>query len=373
MGSRPLSDLISSPYPPYFGIFFAKFWRPSRIVLELELKGGILKLILFYPLLLIIGCGEKAAPDKPFDAPVEKPENNNNSNVESNKEFEIKQENFVSGVNNPYFTLTPGRKFYYDGASPEGIKIHKEILATDHKREIAGVETLATWTREWHDNSLVSDSKNWYAQDKEGNVWWFGENKQDIFGGTIKSKSSEWLAGVNNAKAGIIVPGAPKSGDPIAVAFNGIDQEKAEVLAVGESVQVPRGQLKDCLKIGDYSAGDSPSDTQQYYCKETGNLSVELIPDTFGKLELTKIEDNYSTSDMDIKYPELKFNLSEEQAKEIALGKVLNSDSVTAINLVVRNDDPVYAIDVIDTEKDTTRVYLDVLSGRYLTSEKVKN
>lgn len=342
------------------------------MVLELESKGGILKLFLLSPLLLIVGCGEKAAENK-TDVPTQQPEHNNNNVDNSDKAFEILPENFVSGINNPYFTLTPGRKFYYDGASPLGVKIHKEILATDHKREIAGIETQATWAREWHDNSLVSDTKSYYAQDKEGNVWLFGENKQDIFGGTIKNKDSEWLAGENNAKAGIIVPGAPKSGDPIAVAFNGIDQEKAEVLGLGEAVQVPRGQLKDCLKIGDYSVSNSIDDVHQYYCKETGNLSVELVPDTFGKLELTKIEDNYSTASMDIKYPQLKINIGEDQAKEIALGKVLNSDSVTAINLVLRNDDPVYAIDVIDKEKDTTRVYLDVLSGRYLTSEKVRN
>jgi hypothetical protein len=338
-----------------------------------------LKLFRLYPLLILCAaaCGDKDVDNKPvanIPAPNNKPVAPINNEVEAGKDdaLEIKQENFINGVNNPYFSIRPGRKYFFDGVDPRGIKIHKELLASDQEREIAGVKTLATWTREWHDNSLVSDNKSWYAQDKEGNVWLFGEKNLDIFGSFIKGKGSEWLAGENDAKAGIIVPASAKVGDEIATAFNGIDQEKAEVLGIGEKVQTPKGELSDCLKIRDYSIGEHPSESHNYYCKESGNLSLELVPDTFGKIELTRIEDNFSTAGMNLTYPELKVSLTEAKAKEIALEKVPASDEVTALNIVLRNDDPVYAIDILDEEKDTTRVFLDLNSGKVLSTEKIK-
>ena len=75
---------------------------------------------------------------------------------------------------------------------------------------------------------------------------------------------------------------------------------------------------------------------------------------------------------MNLTYPELKVSLTEAKAKEIALEKVPASDEVTALNIVLRNDDPVYAIDILDEEKDTTRVFLDLNSGKVLSTEKIK-
>ncbi len=340
-----------------------------------------MKLFQFYPLLILCaaGCGDKAVvEDKPTpnladkaDKPVA-PANNQDTNAGKDDTLEIKQENFINGVNNPYFSITPGRKYFFDGMDPKGIKIHKEVLASDQEREIAGVKTLATWTREWHDNSLISDSRSWYAQDKEGNVWLFGQKELDIFGGFSKGKGIEWLAGENNAKAGIIVPANPKVGDEIAAAFNGIDQEKAEVLGVGEKVTTPKGELSDCLKIRDYTIGENAAEFHNYYCKEAGNLSLELIPQTFGKLELTRVENNFSTAGMNITYPEFKVALLEDEAKKIALDEVPASKEVKAIDIVLRNDDPVYSVDVLDENKDTTRVFLDINSGKVLFTQDIK-
>lgn len=337
--------------------------------------------IFFLGMTLLTSCGQESpvvsdtpvttTDDNKTDTPID-----NNLDVDDGKDdavLEVRPENFVSGVSNPYFTLIPGRKLSYDGIDPNGVKIHKEILASDLEREIAGVKTLAAWDREWHDNSLVKDTKRYYAQDKDGNVWLFGETELDIFGGYMKNKGSEWFHGENNAKAGIVVPGVAQVGDEIARAFNGLNEEKAEVLAVGEAIDVPKGAFADCLKIRDYAVGEGAIETYDYYCKDIGNFALELVPDTFGKISLAKVEDNFPTTGLNLNYPELKITVAETKAKEIALDEVLNSDEVTAINLVLRNDDPVYAVDVLDDDKDTTRVFIDINSGKVLTTEKLKS
>ncbi len=331
----------------------------------------------YYPLLLLLaaGCGEKKA-DIADNSSNNPPENSapakEEENLSDDSAFEFRPENFVSGVNNPYFSIVPGRKYFYDGADPEGIKIHKEILTSDQQREIAGVKALTTWTREWRDDSLVSDVKSWYAQDKEGNVWLLGEKEQNIFGGYIKSKGSEWIAGENNAKAGVIVPASPKAGLELPAVFNGAEEEKAQVLGVSEAIKVRDGELSDCLKIKEFSNSEQTREFHNYYCKGSANLSLEVVPDTFGKIELTRIENGHLSAGLNINYPEFKAQLAEEKAKEIALESIENGDSVSALNIVLRNDKPVYAVDIIDKEKDTHRVFVDVNTGNIFSSEKVR-
>ncbi|MCA9508189.1 MAG: hypothetical protein KC505_07210 [Myxococcales bacterium] len=329
----------------------------------------------FYVLLLIFNAGcQEAKNIELAGRTAEWAENSEIDNKQIKEEKtspEFQPDNFISDVSNPFFSLSPGRKYFYDGVSADGVKIHKEILATDQKREIAGVEAFATWSREWHDGSLVSDAKDWFAQDESGNVWHLGQQELNIFGGYLKSRGREWFAEENNAKAGIFIPGAPKVGEEFAVSFNGSDQEKAEVLAVGENFPRIRGQLNNCLKIGNYILGDHPRQFQRYYCKDVGNFSAELIPDSFGKVELTRIEDNHSSASMNISYPELKINFNEEQAKKNALDKVSNSDSVKSIELTLKDDEPAYAIDVLDKDNEVTRVFLDIVRGRFLSLEKL--
>lgn len=332
-----------------------------------------MKTFQYYPLLLVLaaGCAEKKAevvnnvPEIPAPAKEEE-------NLAENSAFQFKPENFVSGVNNPYFSIVPGRKYFYDGADPEGIKIHKEILASDQEREIAGVKALATWTREWRDNSLVSDNKSWYAQDKDGNVWLLGEKDQDIFGKFIRSNGSEWFAGENDAKAGIIVPAAPKPGLELPGVFNGLQEEKTEILGIDEKIKVPEGELANCLKVREFSNAEEKKEWHNYYCKGSANLSLEVVPDTFGKIELTRIENNHPTNGLNINYPELKPALSEDKAREIALENIVNSKDVTGFDIVLRNNEPVYAVDVIDKEKDTHRLFIDLNSGKIFSSDKVK-
>ena len=42
---------------------------------------------------------------------------------------------------------------------------------------------------------LVEDTFDWYAQDKAGNVWYFGEDTKEYKNGRVVSTEGSWRAG----------------------------------------------------------------------------------------------------------------------------------------------------------------------------------
>jgi hypothetical protein len=76
---------------------------------------------------------------------------------------------------------------------------------------------LAVTTTVVHDQvfikgELAEDTEDWFAQDKEGNVWYFGEDTKELANGQVVSTQGSWEAGVDKARAGIFMPAAPKVG-----------------------------------------------------------------------------------------------------------------------------------------------------------------
>ena len=61
---------------------------------------------------------------------------------------------------------------------------------------------------------LIEETFDWYAQDKQGNVWYLGEDSRELDeNGNVISTEGSWEAGVDGAKAGIIMLADPKKGD----------------------------------------------------------------------------------------------------------------------------------------------------------------
>jgi hypothetical protein len=53
---------------------------------------------------------------------------------------------------------------------------------------------------------------DWYAQDRAGNVWYFGEDTTEYENGRPASKEGSFEAGVDGAQPGVIVPAKPRAG-----------------------------------------------------------------------------------------------------------------------------------------------------------------
>ncbi|MEO5952165.1 MAG: hypothetical protein ABIQ44_06790 [Chloroflexia bacterium] len=142
------------------------------------------------------------------------------------------------------------------------------------------MKTLVIWDRSWLDSSLIEETYDWYAQDKAGNVWYFGEDTKQYKDGSLTGTKGSWEAGVNGAEAGIIMGAKPQVGDSYRQEYSkGIAEDTAQVLSVNETVATPYGSFKGCLQTLDASTLDLQLKEHKYYCSEAGG-SVTLIVDT---------------------------------------------------------------------------------------------
>ena len=75
--------------------------------------------------------------------------------------------NFVEGVNNRYFPLTPGTKLVYEGESEDG-KVRTEDYVTFETKQILGVTCVIVNNRVTLDGELIEETFDWYACMLEG-------------------------------------------------------------------------------------------------------------------------------------------------------------------------------------------------------------
>jgi len=82
---------------------------------------------------------------------------------------------------------------------------------THRTRVILGVTCVEVHDTVKTDGKLTEDTLDWFAQDREGNVWYFGENTHELQDGLITTIDGTFMAGVKGDKPGIIMKAIPSS------------------------------------------------------------------------------------------------------------------------------------------------------------------
>jgi uncharacterized membrane protein YkoI len=302
----------------------------------------------------------------------------------------IKPGAFSATVNNPYFTLVPGTQFIYEAKKSEGIE-RIEITVLPETRMVMGVETRIVRDTVYLDGSLIEDTLDWYAQDTEGNVWYFGEDTAEYENGVITSRHGAWEAGVHGALPGIVMKAQPKIDDSYYQEYYaGEAEDRADVLAVNETVDVPHGTFNGCVKTFDYTALDPKSLEHKYYCKETGFTALEVDVTDGERTELVSVETGVigvsatltpSVSGKALPSPATSGSgagmngggtasaalITEVEAKAIALKTV--PGKVTAIEVALRGGMSVYVVEVDADTGSETDVIIDKETGSVLDVE----
>ena len=89
-------------------------------------------------------------------------------------------------IDNPYTTLTPGTTFTYESVTEEGTE-EDIVVVTNETKEILGVTATVVRDTVTLDGELIEDTFDWFAQDKEGNVWYLGEDTKEYENGEVVS------------------------------------------------------------------------------------------------------------------------------------------------------------------------------------------
>ena len=123
--------------------------------------------------------------------------------------------NFVRHVTNPFFPLPPGQTFVYEGHTKDGF-VHNDFIVTRKTKVILGVTCTEVHDVVYLDGELAEDTLDWYAQDNQGNVWYFGESTAEFEDGRPVTVEGSFTAGVNGDKPGSSWRRTPSSATSIA-------------------------------------------------------------------------------------------------------------------------------------------------------------
>src|SRR5918911_2614791 len=119
---------------------------------------------------------------------------------------------FVRHVTNPWFPLRPGTTYVYRGVK-DGERARDVVTVTHRTKVIQGVRTTAVRDLLYLRGKVEERTTDWYAQDKRGNVWYFGEDTAELDRrGRVKTREGTWLSGRDGARAGIFMPAHPRAG-----------------------------------------------------------------------------------------------------------------------------------------------------------------
>jgi hypothetical protein len=137
----------------------------------------------------------------------------------------------------------------------------------DHGRQDAVVHDTVSLN-----GKTTEDTLDWYAQDRDGNVWYFGEATKKLEDGTADTTGS-FESGVNSALPGIIMPGHPKVGDQYRQEYaKGVAEDTGEVLNLtGSETTALTGPVSDLLVTKDSDLLDPTSPPEnKYYLRGIG-------------------------------------------------------------------------------------------------------
>jgi hypothetical protein len=183
---------------------------------------------------------------------------------------------------NPYFPLVVGTVWTYQKGTETIV-----VTVTDQTKIVQGVTTIVVHDVVSIGGQPQEDTDDYFAQHSDGTVWYFGELSRDFEDGELVSIDGSFRAGVDGAKAGIIMLAAPAVGALYRQEF-ALDEaeDAAEVLSTTGTESVPGGSCTaTCVITRDFNLLEPGSDERKFYAPGIG-LILEVNPETGARTEL---------------------------------------------------------------------------------------
>jgi len=197
---------------------------------------------------------------------------------------------FSPSVTNPLFPLTPGRTLVYTGTKDKK-KALNIFDTTSRTKVIDGVTTRVVEDRLYLDNMLEERTSDYYAQDRCGNVWYFGEDTATLDAqGHILSTEGSFHAGVDGAQPGVFMPDQPQVGQRFRQEwYRGHAEDTFKVLSLSTPVTVPFGSFSDALKTEETTALEPKVVDNKYYVAGVGEVEEVAVKGPLEKLQLVEV------------------------------------------------------------------------------------
>jgi hypothetical protein len=201
----------------------------------------------------------------------------------------IDASNFVARVTNRYWPLEPGTAYHFRGVRGTTPQTDDAVV-TRQTKVILGIRCTVVRDTVSEHGHPVERTFDWYAQDKQGNVWYMGEDAFELKNGHFAKASDSWESGVDGAKPGIIMPADPRPGDRYRQEYYppGEALDEAHVLALRGTVKVPYGTFTHSLVTSEFSPLE-PQTEEKYYVAGIGEVAERVVKGHHEEFQLVSV------------------------------------------------------------------------------------
>jgi hypothetical protein len=185
---------------------------------------------------------------------------------------------FSARVDNPWYPLTPGTTYTYRGVK-DGQPSRDLFSVTHRTTTVDGAPCVVVEDRLYLNGHLGERTTEWFSQDKQGNVWYFGENTATLDkNGRITSTSGTWRAGVKGAKPGIFMFAHPAVGlSAQQEFFKGEAEDHFQVLSLHARVHVPYVSSTQAILTKEWTPLEPGTIDHKLYVRGIGTVLEQAV------------------------------------------------------------------------------------------------
>jgi hypothetical protein len=197
---------------------------------------------------------------------------------------------FTTRIDNPYYPLRPGDRRVYRETAPDGTT-QRIVDVVTHRTKLIADGVTARVVRATVTNragKVVELTEEWFAQDRVGNVWYFGEDTTSYENGKA-DKHGSFEAGRDGAEPGVQMPAKPKRGMRFRLegGYKTGAADHTEIISVGrEQVEVPFGYFRRTVMMRDSTPLEPKVSELWFYAKRVGGVLAIDISDGDHREEL---------------------------------------------------------------------------------------
>jgi hypothetical protein len=199
--------------------------------------------------------------------------------------------NFVSRVDNPYFPLVPGTTLRYRGVQKDGTTPQVDTFTVTHQTKIVmGVTCVVVRDTVTSRGRPVERTYDWFAQDRQGNVWYMGEETQELVHGVFGKMIDSGPAGRNGAQPGVAMEAHPLKGDYYwQFHWPGHALDTAKVLGHGGRINVPYRTFDNTLLTQEQSPLEPGVRDQKWSVRGIGYIKERAASGSREQIELVSV------------------------------------------------------------------------------------
>src|SRR5262249_2259382 len=130
------------------------------------------------------------------------------------------------------------------------------VVPSHRTRILAGVRTRIVEDRLYLDGALSERTADYYAQDRCGNVWYFGEDTAELDEhGRVVDTSGSFHAGVDGSQPGVVMQSRPQLGRLFRQEWRpGEAEDVFAAIDLDTPVTVPYGSFRHALRTRETTA-----------------------------------------------------------------------------------------------------------------------